>query len=117
MSYRAIVGELVRRLRVHSNLTQSAVGALLERSAANVSRVESGRYPLTVDELRTLCVFFGLMPFQLVRAADTVVRALKTAGIDVPSIDKPDRIAIKAKELGAVFSAAVSLLDLPNPQA
>ncbi len=56
MSYR----ERLRDLREDRDLTQSQVGAVINKSQQGYSHIESGRAELKIEDLAKLCRFYGV---------------------------------------------------------
>ena len=56
MTYR----ERLRNLREDRDLTQAQVGAVINKSQQGYSHIESGRAELKIEDLITLCQFYGV---------------------------------------------------------
>ena len=56
MTYR----ERLRNLREDRDLTQAQVAAVINKSQQGYSHIESGRAELKIDDLITLCQFYGV---------------------------------------------------------
>ena len=56
MNYR----ERMRALREDSDLTQKAVGLVINKSQQGYSHIEDGRAELKIDDLIKLCKFYGV---------------------------------------------------------
>ena len=56
MNYR----ERMRALREDSDLTQKAVGLVINKSQQGYSHIEDGRAELKIDDLIKLCNFYGV---------------------------------------------------------
>lgn len=56
MNYR----ERMRGLREDRDLTQRAVGAVINKSQQGYSHIEDGRAELKIDDLIKLCRFYGV---------------------------------------------------------
>jgi transcriptional regulator with XRE-family HTH domain len=50
----------MRALREDNDLTQKQVGAILNKSQQGYSHIEDGRAELKIDDLITLCRFYGV---------------------------------------------------------
>ena len=50
----------MRNLREDLDLTQKQVGALLNKSQQGYSHIEDGRAELKIEDLVTLCRFYGV---------------------------------------------------------
>ena len=50
----------MRNLREDSDLTQKEVGELINKSQQGYSHIEDGRAELKIDDLITLCKFYGV---------------------------------------------------------
>ena len=56
MNYR----ERMRNLREDNDLTQKAVGAIIQKSQQGYSHIEEGRAELKIEDLIKLCKFYGV---------------------------------------------------------
>lgn len=56
--YAAIIGQNLRRVRVHRGLAQRQISHALGLARPAVTLIESGARPATVDELIALAVFY-----------------------------------------------------------
>ena len=59
------IGEKIRTLRIARRLPQQSVAKTLEVSQATISRLESGKESLTVDQLLRVCRLFNVPPSHL----------------------------------------------------
>ena len=50
----------MRNLREDNNLTQKAVGAVINKSQQGYSHIEDGRAELKIDDLIRLCKFYNV---------------------------------------------------------
>ncbi len=50
----------MRDLREDRDLTQKEVGAIINKSQQGYSHIEDGRAELKIDDLITLCKFYGV---------------------------------------------------------
>ncbi len=50
----------MRNLREDRDLTQKAVGAVINKSQQGYSHIEDGRAELKIDDLIKLCQFYGV---------------------------------------------------------
>ena len=50
----------MRNLREDRDLTQKAVGAVIQKSQQGYSHIEDGRAELKIDDLIKLCRFYGV---------------------------------------------------------
>ena len=50
----------LRQLRKQHGLTQTQVGEIIGKSAPTIYRLETGREPITLPDLRKLAEFFGI---------------------------------------------------------
>ncbi|MBQ8447792.1 MAG: helix-turn-helix transcriptional regulator [Clostridia bacterium] len=66
MDYR----ERLRAVREDRDLTQKEIGGLLNKSQQGYSHIESGRAELKIDDLKTLCRFYGLSADYLIGLSD-----------------------------------------------
>lgn len=56
----------LRQLRKQHRLTQTQVGAVIGKSAPTLYRLETGREPITLPDLRKLAAFFGVSVAELI---------------------------------------------------
>lgn len=66
MSYR----ERLRDLREDRDLTQSQVGAIINKSQQGYSHIESGRAELKIEDLAKLCRFYRVSADYIVGLTD-----------------------------------------------
>lgn len=82
------IGEVIKEARLKKGLTQSALGDLAGTTAANISRIESGKHGAGTDLLNSIAFVLGFKVHQLVALAE---------GFDLP--DSPNRFSLKEIEL------------------
>ena len=68
MDYR----ERLRQVREDRDLTQAEIGRLLNKSQQGYTHIEAGRAELKIDDLKTLCRFYGLSADYLIGLTDNV---------------------------------------------
>lgn len=68
MDYR----ERIRQVREDRDLTQAEIGRLLNKSQQGYNHIEAGRAELKIDDLKTLCRFYGLSADYLIGLTDNV---------------------------------------------
>ena len=56
----------LRQLRKQHGLTQTQVGAVIGKSAPTLYRLETGREPITLPDLRKLAAFFGVSVAEMI---------------------------------------------------
>jgi len=56
MNYRTIM----RNLREDKDLTQKEVAAVINKSQQGYSHIEEGRAELKIEDLKKLCIFYGV---------------------------------------------------------
>lgn len=66
MNYR----ERIRAVREDRDYTQAAIGAVINKSQQGYSHIESGRAELKIDDLITLCRFYGLSADYMIGLSD-----------------------------------------------
>lgn len=66
MNYR----QRIRALREDRDLTQKQVGALINKSQQGYSHIEDGRAELKIDDLITLCTFYGVTSDYVIGLSD-----------------------------------------------
>ena len=66
MNYRVIM----RNLREDRDLTQKEVAAVINKSQQGYSHIEDGRAELKIEDLITLCRFYGLSADYLIGLSD-----------------------------------------------
>lgn len=60
----------MRNLREDHDLTQKAVGAIIQKSQQGYSHIEDGRAELKIDDLIKLCRFYGVSADYLIGLSD-----------------------------------------------
>ncbi|MBR3975565.1 MAG: helix-turn-helix transcriptional regulator [Clostridia bacterium] len=63
--------ERMRNLREDSDLTQSELGKLLNKSQQGYNHIEAGRAELKIDDLIKLCQFYNLSADYIIGLTDT----------------------------------------------
>ena len=66
MNYR----QRIRALREDRDLTHKQVGALINKSQQGYSHIEDGRAELKIDDLITLCTFYGVTSDYVIGLSD-----------------------------------------------
>ena len=62
--------ERIRTLREDRDLTQTAVGRLIGKSQSGYGHIEEGRAELKIDDLITLCRFYGVSADYIIGLTD-----------------------------------------------
>ena len=62
----------MRNLREDRDLTQKAVGAVIQKSQQGYSHIEDGRAELKIDDLIKLCRFYGVSADYLIGLSDEI---------------------------------------------
>ena len=65
-----IYRQRIRALREDRDLTQKQVGALINKSQQGYSHIEDGRAELKIDDLITLCTFYGVTSDYVIGLSD-----------------------------------------------
>ena len=60
----------IRNVREDRDLTQAQVGKIIQKSQQGYSHIESGRAELKIEDLITLCRFYGLSADYLIGLSD-----------------------------------------------
>ncbi len=60
----------MRNLREDRDLTQKAVGAVIQKSQQGYSHIEDGRAELKIDDLIKLCRFYGVSADYMIGLSD-----------------------------------------------
>ena len=60
----------MRNLREDRDLTQRAVGAVINKSQQGYSHIEDGRAELKIDDLIKLCDFYGVSADYMIGRSD-----------------------------------------------
>jgi transcriptional regulator with XRE-family HTH domain len=66
--------ERLRALREDSDLTQTELGKLLNKSQQGYNHIESGRAELKIDDLIKLCKFYNLSADYLIGLSDKKIK-------------------------------------------
>lgn len=53
-------GEKIRNLREDKDLTQFELGKLINMTQRKISYIENDKYEPSIDDIRTLCIFFNV---------------------------------------------------------
>lgn len=61
----------MRNVREDRDLTQSQLGAILNKSQQGYNHIETGRAELKIDDLVTLCRFYDLSADYMIGLSDT----------------------------------------------
>ncbi|MDP1658910.1 MAG: helix-turn-helix transcriptional regulator [Methylotenera sp.] len=85
------LGEAIRKLREEREWTQDDLAFRAGSTAANISRIETGKHGVGGDLLNSLAYVFELKVYQLVALAEGVLLP------DVPSRYSPEEEAIVMK--------------------
>ena len=67
--------EYVKRLidlRTDSDLTQTAVGKVINKSQQGYDHIENGRANISVDDIITLCKFYNVSPLYVLGFTDKI---------------------------------------------
>ena len=60
----------MRNLREDHDLTQKAVGEIINKSQQGYSHIEEGRAELKIDDLILLCKFYGVSAYYFIGLTD-----------------------------------------------
>lgn len=52
--------EIIKNLRIDHDKSQAEIAALLDTTQSYYSQYESGKYPLPINHLITLCNYYGV---------------------------------------------------------
>lgn len=67
--------EYIKRLidlRTDSDLTQTAVGKVINKSQQGYDHIENGRANISVDDIITLCKFYNVSPLYVLGFTDEI---------------------------------------------
>lgn len=64
------LGETIKKLRVARNWTQDELAYLAKITAANISRIETGKHGPSTQLLESLAYVFGMKMYQLIALAE-----------------------------------------------
>ena len=59
-------------LRTDANLTQTAVGKVINKSQQGYDHIENGRANISVDDIITLCKFYNVSPLYVLGFTDEI---------------------------------------------
>lgn len=59
-------------LRTDSDLTQTAVGKVINKSQQGYDHIENGRANISVDDIITLCKFYNVSPLYVLGFTDEI---------------------------------------------
>lgn len=64
------VGEKIRNLREDNNLTQSALGKILNMTQRKISYIENNAYEPSIQDIIEICKFFNITADYLLGLSD-----------------------------------------------
>lgn len=70
-TYRKTIAKAMRLARTAARKTQADVAAVLGLSQVQVSRLEAGAHPWTVEAMRQACDFYGVRMSDVLAVAQT----------------------------------------------
>lgn len=85
MPYSALLGQLIKHLRIAKSIDQQAMAAALGVSQSAYSRIESGDTNMNVWQLRTCADQLGVAPSRLLAQVEVHERQLSGQGVTVVS--------------------------------
>ncbi len=83
VTYTAVVGGVVERLRGQRGLTQSQIGDALGIGQSAYSRLESGDTAMTIAQLRAIAEHLATSPGGILREADALTDRLRAQGVEI----------------------------------
>lgn len=110
------LGETIRRLRAARNWTQDELAYKAKITAANISRIETGKHGPSTQLLESLAYVFGMKMYQLVALAEN-----ESLPVAQPEFSISEEIllrnfrAMSPKERELFSSLSDSLAKLPHP--
>lgn len=82
-TYSAVLGVVLRNLRLESGIEQSDMAAKMGLSQASYSRLEGGKSSFTVDQMFQAANAIGISAEELNRRLNATIRQLETSGLGV----------------------------------
>ncbi len=62
----------LKQVREDRDYTQAEIGKVLNKSQQGYNHIENGRAELKIDDLKTLCIFYGLSSDYLIGMTDCI---------------------------------------------
>lgn len=110
------LGETIKKLRVDRNWTQDELAFRAKITAANISRIETGKHGPSTQLLESLAYVFGMKMYQLVALAENeaLLVAQPEYSHDEEVLLKNFRaMPLKERELFSSLSASLAKLHRP----
>ncbi|NNM79828.1 MAG: helix-turn-helix transcriptional regulator [Gallionella sp.] len=110
------LGETIKKLRIARNWTQDELAYQAKITAANISRIETGKHGPSIQLLESLAYVFGMRVYQLVALAEEEVLLVAQ-----PEYSHGEEVLLKnframpQKEKEVFASLSVSLAKLHRP--
>ena len=82
-SYPAIVGAMIAAMRERKGFQQGTLAAAIGSSQSNVSRMERGSIPVSVEQLAVIASVLGTTPGRILSDADRAVAGARQRGMRV----------------------------------
>ena len=108
VTYGAVVGQVIERLRASRGKTQDDLGAALGIGQSAYSRLEQGQTSMTLAQLRATAEFLASSPNLIIREADSLTVRLLAQGVVVKN-DKdisPAAVLVGLGILAALIAAS-----------
>lgn len=83
VTYSAVVGKIIERLRDQRGLTQDQVGRALGIGQSAYSRLEQGQTAMNLAQLQAIAEHLATTPGSLLQEADIATRRLIAQGVQV----------------------------------
>ena len=103
MTYAAVVGKVVERLRKQRRITQGQLAEVLGIGQPAYSRLEQGQSTMNVIQLGQVAAQLGTTPADILKEADEMATRLRAAGVDITS----DKVSTAAVLIGLAVLAAL----------
>lgn len=106
VSYSAIVGQVIQKLRDSNNLSQKEFAESLGIRQGSYSRIENGTTVLSLDQLHTIAQLLNKKPAEILQEADNSADKLLARGIQTTQRDNTNDCTalITGAALGALLA-------------
>ncbi len=83
VTYTAVVGGVIERLRTQRGMNQNMVAAALGIGQPAYSKLENGESTMSIAQLRVVAERLGTSPWMVLREADMLTQQLLAQGVEI----------------------------------
>lgn len=110
VAFTEILGQIIRRHRQSSEITQKVLAPRLDITPSVLSRIESGRSSLTVVQLRRVGQTIGVPAWQLLQEAEGLADRIPLASPGVQVVEERPKVSGAAAAGWFLGGAAIGAL-------